>query len=200
MDLIVDVMADEGETAGLLFAAADDTWRALAEVSVKGRAASVPRGAPQPLPRNPRMEVVGVEAAPVLDMPLQGGAMRGLESATFDGQRLGWQELVQHGQFWALAGQVGLGETPFATLSRGETARIRMSNDTIFPHAMHLHGMHFRVRKEDGGLGPLRDTVLIMPNETREIAFVADNSGKWLLHCHMLGHAASGMTNWIIVS
>ena len=200
MDLIVDVMADEGEAAGLLFAAADDTWRALAEVSVKGRAASVPRGAPQPLPRNPRMEVVGVEAAPVLDMPLQGGAMRGLESATFDGQRLGWQELVQHGQFWALAGQVGLGETPFATLSRGETARIRMSNDTIFPHAMHLHGMHFRVRKEDGGLGPLRDTVLIMPNETREIAFVADNSGKWLLHCHMLGHAASGMTNWIIVS
>ena len=200
MDLIVDVTAEEGETAGLLFAAADDTWRALAEVSVKGRAASVPRGAPQPLPRNPRMEVVGVEAAPVLDMPLQGGAMRGLESATFDGQRLGWQELVQHGQFWALAGQVGLGETPFATLSRGETARIRMSNDTIFPHAMHLHGMHFRVRKEDGGLGPLRDTVLIMPNETREIAFVADNPGKWLLHCHMLGHAASGMTNWIIVS
>ncbi|MDO6588319.1 multicopper oxidase family protein [Salipiger sp. 1_MG-2023] len=200
MDLIVDVTAEEGETAGLLFAAADDTWRVLAEISVKGRAASVPRGAPRPLPRNPRMEVLGVEAAPVLDMPLQGGAMRGLESATFDGQRLGWQELVQQGQFWALAGQVGLGETPFATLSRGETARIRMTNDTIFPHAMHLHGMHFRVRKEDGALGPLRDTVLVMPSETTEIAFVADNPGKWLLHCHMLGHAASGMTNWIIVS
>ena len=75
-----------------------------------------------------------------------------------------------------------------------------MTNDTIFPHAMHLHGMHFRTRKEDGSLGPLRDTVLVMPNEMTEIAFVADNPGKWLLHCHMLGHAASGMTNWIMVA
>jgi len=39
-----------------------------------------------------------------------------------------------------------------------------------------------------------------MPNETTEIAFVADNPGKWLLHCHMLGHAASGMTHWIMVT
>ena len=32
-----------------------------------------------------------------------------------------------------------------------------------------------------------------------EIAFVADTPGKWLIHCHMLGHAASGMTTWINV-
>ncbi|QQA41486.1 multicopper oxidase family protein [Pelagovum pacificum] len=199
MDLIVDVTAEDGEAAGLFFAAADDSWRVLAEVSVEGRAASGPRGAPRALPRNPRMEVVGVDAALVLEMPLQGGAMRGLESATFNGQRLSWQELVQQGQFWALAGQAGPGETPLVSLSRGETARIRMTNDTIFPHAMHLHGLHFSVRKEDGSLGPLRDTVLVMAGETTEIAFVADNPGKWLLHCHMLGHAASGMTNWIRV-
>jgi FtsP/CotA-like multicopper oxidase with cupredoxin domain len=36
--------------------------------------------------------------------------------------------------------------------------------------------------------------------ETREIAFVADNPGKWLFHCHMLSHAASGMMTWIDVS
>ncbi|WP_339108563.1 multicopper oxidase family protein [Thioclava sp. GXIMD4216] len=200
IDLIVDVTAEEGETAGVLFAAADESWRLLAEVPVTGRAGSTLRGAPEPLPRNPRMEIAGIEVAPVLDMPLQGGAMRGLDGARFNGQQLDWQELVQQGQFWALAGQVGLGDTPFATLSRGETLRIRMKNETIFPHAMHLHGMHFRVRKEDGTLGPLRDTVLVMPNEVTEIAFLADNPGKWLLHCHMLGHAASGMTNWIEVS
>ncbi len=200
MDLIVDVTAEEGEAAGLLFAAADDTWLTLADVLVEGRAASVPRGAPEALPPNPRMEVLGVEDAAVLDMPMQGGAMRGLESATFDGRRMGWQELVQNGQFWALAGQVGLGDAPFATFARGETGRIRMTNDTIFPHAMHLHGMHFRVRNQDGTHGPMRDTVLVLPNETTEIVFVADNPGKWLLHCHMLGHAASGMTNWIEVT
>ncbi|MFT5510814.1 MAG: FtsP/CotA-like multicopper oxidase with cupredoxin domain, partial [Hyphomicrobiaceae bacterium] len=32
-----------------------------------------------------------------------------------------------------------------------------------------------------------------------EIAFVADNPGEWLLHCHMLSHAASGMTTRIVV-
>lgn len=200
MDLIVDVTAEEVEAAGLLFAAADDTWLTLVDVLVEGRAASVPRGAPEALPPNPRMEVLGVEDAAVLDMPMQGGAMRGLESATFDGRRMGWQELVQNGQFWALAGQVGLGDAPFATFARGETGRIRMTNDTIFPHAMHLHGMHFRVRNQDGTHGPMRDTVLVLPNETTEIVFVADNPGKWLLHCHMLGHAASGMTNWIEVT
>ena len=70
----------------------------------------------------------------------------------------------------------------------------------IFPHSMHLHGMHFRVSKADRGFGALRDTVLVMPNETTEIAFVADNPGKWLLHCQMLGHATSGMTNWVMMT
>ncbi|KII18275.1 multicopper oxidase family protein [Phaeobacter sp. S60] len=200
IDLIVDVTAEEGAAAGILFAAGDDSWQALAEITVTARAATKSRGAPAPLPPNPRMEINGVDAAPVLDMPLQGGAMRGLKNTPFNGQAMGWLELVQKGQFWALAGQAGLGEAPFTTLSRGETARIRMKNDTMFPHAMHLHGMHFRVRKEDGALGPLRDTVLVMPNETTEITFLADNPGKWLLHCHMLGHAASGMTNWIMVA
>lgn len=200
IDLIVDVTAEEGAAAGLLFAAADDSWRTLAEISVTTRATTNRRGAPSRLPPNPRMGISGIDAAPILEMPLQGGAMRGLDRAVFGRQAMGWQELVQKGQFWALAGQAGVGETPFATLSRGETARIRMKNDTIFPHAMHLHGMHFRVLKAEGALGPLRDTVLVAPNETTEIAFVADIPGKWLLHCHMLGHAASGMTNWIMVT
>ena len=43
-------------------------------------------------------------------------------------------------------------------------------------------------------------TLLIGANETREIAFVADNPGKWLFHCHMLEHAASGMTTWLEVT
>ena len=126
--------------------------------------------------------------------------MRGMASARFEGQDMGFQQLVQRGQFWALAGQVGRGETPFARYARGETARIRLFNDTLFPHAMHLHGMHFRTVAADGSLGPMRDTLLVMPQESAEIAFVADNAGKWLLHCHMLGHAGSGMTNWIEVA
>jgi FtsP/CotA-like multicopper oxidase with cupredoxin domain len=65
---------------------------------------------------------------------------------------------------------------------------------------MHLHGMHFRELRPDGAFGPMRDTILLAGNESREIAFTADNPGKWLFHCHMLSHAASGMTTWIRVT
>ena len=74
-----------------------------------------------------------------------------------------------------------------------------MNNATAFPHAMHLHGHHFRALGS-GGPGPLRDTLLIAAGEKSEIAFVADNPGDWLLHCHMVEHAASGMMTWIHVS
>ena len=75
-----------------------------------------------------------------------------------------------------------------------------MINDTAWPHGMHLHGHHFRRIGRDGALGPLRDTILMNRGETVEIAFVADNPGDWLLHCHMLEHSASGMMTWLRVT
>ncbi len=198
-DLIVDVTAAEGSPAGLLFAVGDG-WRALAEIAVTGRIARTPRAAPPPLPPNREAPLNGLADAPLREMRIEGGAMRGMDGARFQGRDMGWDELVRNGRFWALAGQVGLGEAPFASVSQGETLRIRLANDTAFPHAMHLHGMHFRTLAADGTHGPLRDTVLVGAGEAAEIAFVADNPGKWLLHCHMLGHAASGMTSWIRVA
>ena len=44
-----------------------------------------------------------------------------------------------------------------------------------------------------------RDTLLVQPGETVEVAFVADNPGNWLLHCHMVEHAAAGMMTWLRV-
>jgi FtsP/CotA-like multicopper oxidase with cupredoxin domain len=60
--------------------------------------------------------------------------------------------------------------------------------------------MHFREVLESDALGPMRDTLLMDTAERREIAFVADNPGDWLLHCHMLSHAASGMMTWVRVA
>ncbi|HGG63684.1 MAG TPA: multicopper oxidase family protein, partial [Rhodobacteraceae bacterium] len=51
--------------------------------------------------------------------------------------------------------------------------------------------------RKDGTLGPLRDTILVQPNETREIAFIGENPGEWLFHCHMLSHQAAGMRTWV---
>ena len=149
---------------------------------------------------NPRMDVPGIDSARRLDMAMEGGAMGRMSGAIMNGRSMGFREMAGQGQFWALSGQVGMTDTPFASLDRGETVRVKLTNDTAFAHAMHLHGMHFRQVAEDGSLGPMRDTILSYPDEPLEIAFVADNPGKWLFHCHMLGHAASGMTTWINVS
>ena len=36
--------------------------------------------------------------------------------------------------------------------------------------------------------------MLIPPRERAEIAFVADNPGDWMIHCHVLEHQEGGMT------
>ena len=44
-----------------------------------------------------------------------------------------------------------------------------------------------------------QDTVLMSPREKVEIAFVADNPGDWMFHCHVLEHQAGGMMGVIRV-
>ena len=68
---------------------------------------------------------------------------------------------------------------------------------------MHLHGHAFRVIALEGP--PIRqwewrDTVLMAPHERVDIAFVADNPGDWMFHCHILEHQAAGMTSVIRVA
>ena len=123
-----------------------------------------------------------------------------MNQATFGGEQMSFRQLAGANQFWAFNGMVGMSETPLAELGRGQTVRLAIFNDTVFPHAMHLHGMHFREVLAGDALGPMRDTLLMDGGERREIAFVADNPGDWLFHCHMLSHAVSGMMTWVQVS
>jgi FtsP/CotA-like multicopper oxidase with cupredoxin domain len=71
-----------------------------------------------------------------------------------------------------------------------------MRNDTAWWHPMHLHGHSFRVLSRNGAEVRRRewaDTVLVPPKEAVDIAFVADNLGDWMLHCHVTDHQVSGM-------
>lgn len=112
------------------------------------------------------------------------------------GRRLDMRALADLGQFWAFNGGAGIGP-PLAEAAPGETLRIAMENRTAFDHAMHLHGHHFRTDPGDGRLGPWRDTMLLPAGAARDILFVAETPGDWMLHCHMLGHAKAGMTTHI---
>ncbi|GAA6165484.1 multicopper oxidase family protein [Pelagimonas sp. KU-00592-HH] len=123
-----------------------------------------------------------------LTLTMEGGAMS---------QRM-MQGMMGNG-IWAFNGQSGLTDTPLHSFARGQTARIRLVNDTRFPHGIHLHGHHFFEVGSDGSLGAFRDTTLVDPGGTRDIVCVFDNPGKWLLHCHMLGHQAAGMKTWVKV-
>jgi FtsP/CotA-like multicopper oxidase with cupredoxin domain len=118
---------------------------------------------------------------------MMGGAMRGM------------REMAAAGMVWALNGRADMPDAPLLEAARGQTVRLRLVNDTAWPHAMHLHGHHFR-RVDGPAPGPWRDTLLMDRGETAEIAFVADNPGDWLLHCHMLAHAATGMMTWVRVT
>ena len=73
---------------------------------------------------------------------------------------------------------------------------LALRNETAWLHPMHLHGNSFRVLTRSGSPVPHRqwaDTVLVPPQETVELAFVADNPGDWMLHCHVMDHQTSGL-------
>ena len=197
IDLFVDVTAEAGSEAFLLQFEQDGGYE-LARFPVAAGSTTT-RPAPQPLPPNPDFPIALTDA-PTTDLRMEGGAMAWLAQARFKGQTLSGQDLAQLGQFWAFNGSAGRPPEPLLTARLGETHRIRMQNDTLWPHAMHLHGMHFAEVLADGTLGPLRDTLMMREGEAREIAFQAHNPGDWLLHCHMLSHHAAGMGTWIRVT
>ncbi|WP_296764732.1 multicopper oxidase family protein [Sediminimonas sp.] len=200
VDLLVDVTAAPGEAAHLV-RVGDGQGYSQAAFNVTGEAAVARRGAPQPLPPNRGTAArPDLAAARRVRLVMSGGAMGRMQSAVLDGERRGFRDLAAAGKFWSFNDTVGMTETPLAELSRGEPVRLEIVNDTVFPHAMHLHGMHFREVRDGTAAGPMRDTAMILAGETREIAFTADNPGDWLFHCHMLSHAASGMMTWMRVA
>ncbi len=85
---------------------------------------------------------------------------------------------------------------PMLTLAKNKSHVIAMTNATAWHHPIHLHGHSFRVISRNGqptGHREWRDTALVSPREKVEIAFVADNPGNWMFHCHVLEHQAGGM-------
>lgn len=198
LDLIVDVTAQVGESAYLV-RFEDDQPFAQVTFPVTGAGTRARRAAPPALPANPDQVVDGLKDALRTKLNMAGGAMGTLEAAILNGERKTYQQLARANEFWAFNGVVGMTDTPLLKASLGQTVRVEVFNDTSFPHAMHLHGNHFREILADGSLGELRDTLLTFGGEKREIAFVANNPGDWLFHCHMLSHAESGMMTWIKV-
>ncbi|WP_176086853.1 multicopper oxidase family protein [Martelella sp. HB161492] len=98
-----------------------------------------------------------------------------------------------NGYQWSIVGGDGL------NVSRGDRVQIAMRNMSMMGHPMHLHGHHFQVVGLNGRAinGAVRDTLHVPAMATVEIAFDAQNPGRWPFHCHQLYHMASGMMAYV---
>ncbi len=89
----------------------------------------------------------------------------------------------------------------------GQKVRIRLMNEGMMIHPMHLHGMHMTVIAKDGWAQPAPwkcDTLNVAPGERWDVIVNCNNRGTWAFHCHILPHAESahgmfGMVTALIV-
>jgi FtsP/CotA-like multicopper oxidase with cupredoxin domain len=100
------------------------------------------------------------------------------------------------GLFWSINGHL-YPHTPMFMVRDGDIATMRIDNHSGEVHPMHLHGHHAVVLARNGvaatGSPWWFDSLNVADKETYDIAFVADNPGLWMDHCHNLKHAADGM-------
>jgi FtsP/CotA-like multicopper oxidase with cupredoxin domain len=91
---------------------------------------------------------------------------------------------------------------PLLVLRLGRSYILRIVNSQDEWHPFHLHGHAFQevARNERPVTTPVwRDTTFVPAGESVDIAFVADNPGNWMFHCHTTGHQMQGMTGIIRV-
>jgi FtsP/CotA-like multicopper oxidase with cupredoxin domain len=163
-----------------------------------------PPETPIALPAN-TMPEPDVRRAERHEITFTGGMMGGMTGAMMDGRRMDMRQMMQHRMAWAINGVAAHGHVhePMLMLVRGRSYVMALRNETAWHHPMHLHGHAFRVVARNGRPTARRewqDTVLIAPRESADIAFVADNPGDWMFHCHILEHQAGGMMGTIRVS
>lgn len=205
VDLVLDMTGGPGERFEVIDAFYEGRAFRLVELAYKAEPLrGQPLDAPVALAPN-TMPEPGLAEAIRHEIVLGGGAMGGLRTATMDGRRVDIREMVHNGKAWAINGVVATGHVmdPMLHLERGRTYVLALDNDTPWHHPMHLHGHSFRVIKRNGQPTKFRewqDTVLMKPRDRVEVAFVADNPGDWMFHCHILEHQAAGMTSVIRVT
>ena len=105
------------------------------------------------------------------------------------------QDLVLGGSMsgyeWTINGRT-YEHTSALTVRQGEVTRLKIRNQTMMTHPVHVHGHTFQLG-DAGGTGPRKDTVLLPPMGGVDVALVADNPGRWMIHCHNAYHAEAGM-------
>ncbi len=94
---------------------------------------------------------------------------------------------------WSMDGQQ-LSENPEPyRFARNERVRMRLVNDTMMTHPMHIHGHFWEIVNGNPGNQPLKHTVKVPPGRFVDLDLTADAPGDWAFHCHLLYHMHAGM-------
>jgi FtsP/CotA-like multicopper oxidase with cupredoxin domain len=216
-DIILDMMGEPGSRVSVIDRFYRDLEYRLVDLAYGETAFrdTMPDW-PIVLPANPLREP-NVAAALRHEVIFNGGMMGGMVMAEMGGSMgegtsrgmgggmmRGMMGMMHGNGIWFVNGKAAEGHVldPMLTLERDGSHVIAMTNATAWHHPIHLHGHSFRVISRNGEPTPHRewqDTVLMAPREKVEIAFVADNPGDWMFHCHILEHQAGGMMGVIRV-
>ena len=187
-DVILDCTGKPGSTHRVV----DDFYRQRAYelVKIEYSQAAPLRDSFAPLPRLPANPLATPDTASAQRHRIVfGGGMMG----TLPSQD-------QHkGMFWTLNGRPvreHAHREVLLQLKLRSSYVVELVNETAWHHPVHLHGHVFRVLPH----GHWADSVLLDPRSRAEVAFVADNPGDWMLHCHVLEHQASGMMGLVRVA
>ena len=82
-----------------------------------------------------------------------------------------------------------------------ERVRVKLVNDTMMAHPIHLHGHFFElVNGAEGGHQPRKHTVIVQPGSSATFDLTADEPGDWAFHCHLLYHMHAGMFQIVSVA
>lgn len=100
------------------------------------------------------------------------------------------------GLWWTVNGHQ-YPDVPMFVVREGDVVTMHITNTSGELHPMHLHGHHAVVLDRNGvpatGSPWWFDSLTVGNGESFDIAFVADNPGIWMDHCHQLQHAADGL-------
>jgi FtsP/CotA-like multicopper oxidase with cupredoxin domain len=144
-----------------------------------------------------------VDAASDLDLLSYGSpASLGFDPSRADrvftysiGRRPGFIDGVP-GMHWSINGHL-YPDVPMFVVAYGDVVRMRISNHSGELHPIHLHGHHAVVLSRNGlpatGSPWWIDSLDVANGDSYDIAFLADNPGIWMDHCHNLKHAVEGL-------
>ncbi|WP_324260906.1 copper resistance system multicopper oxidase [Altererythrobacter sp. H2] len=81
-----------------------------------------------------------------------------------------------------------------------ERVRVKLVNNTMMAHPIHLHGMFFEVvNGQVPARQPRKNVVVVQPGASATFDLTANEPGDWAFHCHLLYHMHGGMMQTVTV-